>query len=96
MSIVIESNAFKAGGRIPVIHTGDGPDLSPPLEWSGVPAGAQGGQRLRVRGKGLPIPGGGRGDLYVVLRLQVPAEITPAERELWQKLAQTSAFRPRD
>jgi len=29
----------------------------------GIPAGAQNGQKLRVRGQGLPQGGGGRGDL---------------------------------
>ena len=33
----IESSAFKAGDPIPVRHTGDGEDLSPPLSWSDVP-----------------------------------------------------------
>jgi curved DNA-binding protein len=39
-----------------------------------VPAGSQGGTRLRVRGKGLPdLKGGPPGDLYVVLQLVLPA-----------------------
>ena len=38
-----------------------------------VPAGSNGGSRLRLKGKGVPA-GGGReaGDLYVTLRIQVP------------------------
>jgi len=39
-----------------------------------VPAGSQGGQRLRVPGRGAPDPkGGAPGDLYVRLMIQVPA-----------------------
>lgn len=37
MAIRISSPAFEAGGTIPRRHTGEGEDLSPPLEWSGVP-----------------------------------------------------------
>jgi curved DNA-binding protein len=38
-----------------------------------IPAGAAAGARLRLKGKGLPdLRGGGRGDLYVVLRLVLP------------------------
>ena len=60
-----------------------------------VPAGANKGQQLRVRGKGLPGPGGTRGDLYAVISIQMPTEVTTAERELWQQLAQRSTFNPR-
>lgn len=35
--IQLVSSAFPAGGAIPVVHTDDGPGLSPPLEWVGVP-----------------------------------------------------------
>ena len=36
----IESPAFAPGDAIPEKHTGDGADVSPPLRFSGVPAGA--------------------------------------------------------
>jgi DnaJ-class molecular chaperone len=61
-----------------------------------IPAGSQGGQRLRLRGKGIPRQSGGRGDLYVKLKIVVPPKLTADERELFEKLATTSAFRPRD
>lgn len=35
----LRSKAFQEGGNIPKKHTCDGPDLSPPLEWSEVPSG---------------------------------------------------------
>jgi Raf kinase inhibitor-like YbhB/YbcL family protein len=41
MSIKVESSAFKAGAAIPAKYTGEGPDVSPALAWSGVPAGAK-------------------------------------------------------
>lgn len=34
----LESPAFRDGQLIPVIHTGEGLNLSPPLRWSGAPA----------------------------------------------------------
>ena len=60
-----------------------------------VPAGANKGQQLRVRGKGLPGPGGTRGDLYAVIAISMPTEVTAEERELWQQLATRSNFNPR-
>jgi len=41
MAITLTSPAFAANGSIPAAHTCDGRDLSPPLAWSGVPAGAK-------------------------------------------------------
>jgi Raf kinase inhibitor-like YbhB/YbcL family protein len=41
MSLVLTSPAFTAGGNIPHRHTCDGDDVSPPLSWSGIPAGAK-------------------------------------------------------
>ncbi len=60
-----------------------------------IPPGTQNGQRLRIRGRGLPERGGARGDLIVSVRVEVPKEISEKERELWQQLSRESAFRPR-
>ncbi|HUR58749.1 MAG TPA: J domain-containing protein [Opitutaceae bacterium] len=62
-----------------------------------VPAGVRNGQQFRVRSQGLPQNAAGeRGDLYAVANIAVPATITAEERELWEKLADTSRFKPRD
>lgn len=37
----IKSQAFAQGGLIPAKHTCDGADVSPPLAWSGAPAGTK-------------------------------------------------------
>jgi Raf kinase inhibitor-like YbhB/YbcL family protein len=37
----VSSPAFGTHGRIPERHTGDGEDVSPPLEWSGAPEGTR-------------------------------------------------------
>lgn len=61
-----------------------------------IPPGTANGRHLRVRGQGLPkSPGGERGDLYVVIRIEVPTDIGPDERAQWERLAQTSRFDPR-
>ena len=39
MTFNIRSTAFEYGARIPLLHTCDGDDLSPPLTWDGAPAG---------------------------------------------------------
>lgn len=61
-----------------------------------VPPGTNNGQQLRVRGQGLPKgQGGERGDLYVVINVQMPPSVSEDERALWEKLGQTSRFNPR-
>jgi Raf kinase inhibitor-like YbhB/YbcL family protein len=42
MALAITSTAFRPGGEIPTLHTCQGKDRSPPLAWTGVPAGAKG------------------------------------------------------
>ena len=37
----LKSSVFEAGGIIPKKYTCDGPDVSPPLSWSDVPAGTK-------------------------------------------------------
>ncbi len=37
MRFTLRSSAFSPGGRIPVRHTADGANLSPPLTWEGAP-----------------------------------------------------------
>ncbi|HEU4384094.1 MAG TPA: YbhB/YbcL family Raf kinase inhibitor-like protein [Anaeromyxobacteraceae bacterium] len=41
MSLAITSTAFPPGGEIPAAYTCEGKDTSPPLAFSGVPAGAR-------------------------------------------------------
>lgn len=61
-----------------------------------IPPGTQAGQKLRVRGRGLPKREGEKGDLIVVTRIEVPGKVTDAERKLWEQLAQESRFNPRE
>ena len=60
-----------------------------------VPAGAGAGQKLRLRGQGLPREDGGRGDLYAILQVGVPSEVGLEERKLWEELARRSSWTPK-
>ena len=57
-----------------------------------VPAGAQSGQEIRLRGKGVPrLRGTGRGDLHVIVNVVVPTRLSKRERELLRELGDESA-----
>ncbi len=61
-----------------------------------VPPGSSSGQRLRLRGKGLPKRGGeAAGDLFVELKIVVPRTLSERERELLEGLREESNFDPR-
>lgn len=52
-----------------------------------VPAGTQSGQSIRVRGEGVPdLQGGGRGDLFVRVRVWTPTKLSREQRQLLEKL----------
>jgi curved DNA-binding protein len=61
-----------------------------------VPPGTNGGQKLRLRGKGLPNPHGEAGDLYGVIRIATPKNLSKKEKEAWENLAKVSSFNPRE
>lgn len=52
-----------------------------------VPAGVQPGTVLTVKGKGMPDPRGGRGDLLVRLDVRVPTDLTDEERKALMEFA---------
>jgi len=62
-----------------------------------IPPGTAHGQQLRIRGRGL-LDGRDqrRGDLYAVIQIEVPAQVSEKERRLWEQLARESGFRPRE
>ena len=55
-----------------------------------IPPGTQGGQRFRLRERGLPGVSGKRGDLYVEVHINVPKKLTDREREIWNELGKTA------
>jgi curved DNA-binding protein len=52
-----------------------------------IPSGTQGGQRFRLRERGLPSSSGTRGNLYVEVQINVPKKLTEREMEIWRELA---------
>lgn len=58
-----------------------------------IPAGAQTGQKLRLKGRGLP--GATPGDHYAVLQIVNPSSDSAAARELYRRMAQEMPFNPR-
>jgi curved DNA-binding protein len=58
-----------------------------------IPTGAYSGQKMRLRGKGLP--GRVAGDQYVVLNIITPAAETDADRKLYQQMQNHFKWNPR-
>ncbi|WP_028034256.1 DnaJ C-terminal domain-containing protein [Chelativorans sp. J32] len=50
-----------------------------------VPAWSSSDRTLRLKGRGLPLKGGGNGDLYAHVRIMLPAGGDPALEELFRK-----------
>ena len=51
-----------------------------------IPAGTQGGQKIRIAGEGVPRKDGGAGDLYVHLKIVVPKHLDDSAQELARRL----------
>lgn len=63
-----------------------------------IPAGAQSGASLRLKGRGIPAgsAGGNAGDLYAVLKLCLPPAESEAARDFYRRMAaQFASFAPR-
>jgi DnaJ-class molecular chaperone len=59
-----------------------------------VPAGTQPGQRIRIRGRGAPLPGGeGRGDALIEIHVSTVVDLEPQERALFEELRKRHARR---
>jgi molecular chaperone DnaJ len=61
-----------------------------------VPPGTMGGQVFRLRGQGLPkLAGEGTGDLYVTVRVEVPAGLDARTHELVREIERLMPMEPR-
>lgn len=58
-----------------------------------IPANAKHGQKLRLRGRGLP--GVSKGDLFAELHIVNPPNLSAKARELYEQLAKEQRFNPR-
>lgn len=70
------------------------PTLGGPVEMT-IPPGTVSERKLRLGKRGLPNANGVQGDLYAVVRIDVPKTLTERERELFSQLAAASSFNPR-
>jgi molecular chaperone DnaJ len=56
-----------------------------------IPAGAQSGKQMRLRGKGMPaLRGGGHGDMYIELQVETPVNLTARQKELLREFDKLS------
>ena len=51
-----------------------------------IPPGTQNGRVIRLRGKGMPKRGSGHGDMLVTVMAVLPVDLTPEQRELFERL----------
>ncbi len=58
-----------------------------------IPSHAQSGQKMRLKGRGLP--GEPVGDQYVILQIQTPAANTEQTKALYEEMAKQMPFNPR-
>ena len=68
------------------------PTLGGPVDLR-VPANSRAGQKMRLKGRGLP--GQPPGDQYVILQVVMPPADTPAARELFERMRRELPFDPR-
>lgn len=61
-----------------------------------IPAGTPNGKTLRVKGRGGPRPGGGKGDLFVKVEVQVPQKLTRQEKEILEQFQAAHKSSPRE
>lgn len=59
-----------------------------------IPPGTQGGQTLRLKGRGLPATP--PGDQYILLKIMIPKAETESAQNLYKKMAEEMPFNPRE
>ena len=60
-----------------------------------IPSGIESGETISIENKGYKDGKGGRGNLILETKIMIPKRLTEAEKELFQKLNQTSKYNPR-
>ena len=76
------------GGKVKVPTLAGQVDLA-------ISPGARSGQKLRLKGRGLPVPGENPGDQYAVLQIVTPPADSAAKKSLYEKMARELPFNPR-
>ncbi|MEZ4513430.1 MAG: J domain-containing protein [Chloroflexota bacterium] len=85
VSVDVDVLTAVLGGKITV------PTLTGPVKLT-IPAGTQGGQTFRLKGKGMPTlkQQGDYGDLLATVNIRVPRKLGEKERALYEELAKLS------
>ena len=76
------------GAKVPVPTLGGAVDMK-------IAAGSQAGQKLRLKGRGMPSKAVS-GDQYVLLQVVTPPANTDVQRALYEKMSQEMPFNPRE
>ena len=82
LTVPITITEAALGARVTV------PTLDEPVTVK-VPAGTTSGQTFRVKARGAPKTGGGRGDLLVTVEIAVPRKLTKDQKRLLEQFAAT-------
>jgi curved DNA-binding protein len=76
------------GGKVKVPTLGGTVDLN-------ITPGARSGQKLRLKGRGIPVAGETPGDQYAVLQIITPPADSAETKALYEKMAREMPFNPR-
>ena len=76
------------GAKVKVPTLGGAVDLN-------IASGARSGQKLRLKGRGLPVPGEAPGDQYALLQIITPPADSDEMKALYEKMARETSFNPR-
>ena len=60
-----------------------------------IPAGIGSGETINIENKGYKDGKGGRGNLILETKIMIPKKLTKQEKELFEKLNETSRYNPR-
>jgi molecular chaperone DnaJ len=60
-----------------------------------IPSGTSQGRTFRLRGRGAPKRGGGKGDLLVTVNVEIPSRLSKEERELLEQFREKHRASPR-
>jgi molecular chaperone DnaJ len=88
VTIPMTAAALGTKVEIPTLEAESGAaDVDPTVDLT-IKAGSQSGERIRLRGFGVPrLHGTGRGDLVVTVVVETPTRLDPEQEELLRKLA---------
>jgi molecular chaperone DnaJ len=58
-----------------------------------IPTGTQGGTVFRLKGRGVARRGGANGDQHVIVKVAMPGNLTPKQKELFEEFARETGLK---